>query len=111
MANRSFNRLQALEKEVKHLHLKVVTDGSGDVVSFDGLGVASVSHAADVYTITLQDKYVSFKHVSCISGVAANFQLNSEDVNGDKTVVVEASVTQASTDLYVHLVLKNTTVK
>jgi len=111
MASRNFNRLQALEKEIKKLYVKISTDGSADVSSIDGLGVESVSHAANVYTIILQDKYVSFKHVSAISGVAADFQVNSEDVAGAKSVVIESSVAQNSTDIYVELVLKNTTVK
>ncbi len=107
MANRNFNRHQSLEKEIKSLQLKFETDGSGDVSSFSGLGVASVSHAANVYTITLDDAYVEFKHALAISGVAANWTVNSEDVAGAKTIVIESSAAQASTNVYVNIELKN----
>ena len=111
IANRRFQRLQSLEREVKKLHVKVTTDGSGDVSSIEGLGVTSVSHSSDQYTITLDDKYVSFWGASAISGVAADFIVVSEDVDGAKTVVLDASVTQASTVIYVELTLKNSNVR
>lgn len=110
MANRSFNRLQALQKEVKKLQVTINTDGSGDVTSIEGTGVASVAHSSDQYTITLDDKYSKFLGVSAISGVAANMTVASEAVSTSKTVVIEASVTQASTSIYVELTLKNSSV-
>ena len=110
MANRSFNRLQALEKEIKQLHLKIVTDGSGDVTSISGAGIASVSHTTDTYTITLEDKYVSFKGATVLPGVHATSILVSEDVNGAKTVVIDLSATQVSVDVHVIIHVKNTTV-
>lgn len=111
MANRRFQRAQNLEKEVKSLFLTIVTDGSGDVSSIDGLGVESVSHSANEYTITLEDKFTSLRHVSAISGVQATFALTSSDVNSGKTIVIEASALQASTEVSVRLDLKNTDVK
>ena len=110
MANRNFNRLQALEKEVKHLHVKVVTDASGDVVSIDGLGVESVSHAANVYSIVLQDKYSSFKSISAMSSVAANYSVDVSNLSS-KQIDLESSVLQASTEIYVQICLKNTNIK
>lgn len=50
-------------------------------------------------------------HVSAISGVASSFQINSEDVNGAKTIAVEASIAQASTTLRIEITLKNSSVK
>ena len=111
MANRRFNRLQALEKEVKKLQIKINTDGSADVSSVEGLGVESVAHAANQYTITLQDKYNKLVGVSVIGGVAASFHVVSHDVVSAKTVVVESSAAQASTEVFVELSLKNTSVE
>lgn len=108
MANRRFQRLQALEREVKVLHAKISTDGSGDVTATSGLGVASAVHSANAYTITLEDKYNELLHVNVISGVAASHVITSEDVSGAKTVVITASALQASTDIRVELHLKNT---
>lgn len=110
MANRRFQRQQALEKEIKTLFVKVTTDGSGDVTSIDGLGVESVSHSSNVYTITLEDKYSSLKHVSPISNVAADWTLDASSFSS-KQIDVEASVVQASTDIYIKIVVKNTDVK
>jgi hypothetical protein len=109
MANRRFQRLQALQKEVKKLHVKISTDGSADVSSISGVGISSVAHAANVYTITLDDKYNDFLGASVISGVAANYSIDSVDVQ-NKTVAIEASVAQASTEILVELILKNTSV-
>ena len=110
MANRRFQRVQALEREVKILHAKITTDGSGDVTATSGLGVESASHSTNVYTITLEDKYNELLHVNVISGVAADITLTAEDVDGAKTVEITSSVTQASTDIRVELHLKNTSV-
>lgn len=110
MANRNFNRHQSLEKEIKSLHLKITTDGSSDVSSIEGLGFSSVSHAANVYTVNLDDKYSQFFGMSVISGVSADFKLNSESVNSSKQIVFEASVAQASTDIYLVVHLKNSSV-
>lgn len=110
MANRNFNRLQSLEKEVKILNLKITTDGSADVASISGLGFASVSHNADVYTITLQDKFTSLVGINVISKTACNFKLNSEDVASAKTVEIEASASNTSSVIYVTLFLKNSNI-
>lgn len=111
MANRRFQRMQSLEREVKKLYARITTDGSGDVVSIKGVGVESVSHASNVYTIVLEDRYVEFLGASAISGVSASWHVDSETVSSDKEVVVEASAAQASTVVYVELNLKNTTVE
>lgn len=107
MASRNFNRLQALDKEIKILTLKITTDGSADVSSISGSGFASASHSAGVYTITLQDKFVSLDGLSVISKTACNFKLNSETVSSTKTVVVQASASNTSSVIYVTLYLKN----
>ena len=110
MANRRFQRLQALQKEVKKLHVKITTDGSGDVTATSGTGITSAAHAANVYTITLDDKYNEFLGAAVLAGVAATHHLNAEDISGAKTVAIEFSATQASTDIHIELILKNTSV-
>ncbi len=110
MANRQFHRMQALQKEVKKLQVKVSTDGSADVVSSVGTGIASVAHAANAYTVTLEDKYNDIIGVSVIGGVSASWHVDSADVKVAKTVVVESSAAQASTEIYIELTLKNTSV-
>ena len=110
MANRNFQRLQALQKQVKKLHVKISTDGSGDVSSISGTGITSVAHAANVYTITLDDKYSQFLGASVLPGVIANYNLDSEDVSNAKTVAIEFSAAQVSVDVYVEIIVKNTSV-
>lgn len=109
MANRRFQRLQSLDKEVKILNLKITTDGSGDVTASGDLGVESVSHSANVYTITLEDKYSSLKGISVISGVAADWTVDASSFSS-KQIDIEASAVQASTEIYVQIVVKNTDV-
>ena len=111
MANRRFQRMQALQKEVKKLHVVINTDGSGDVSSIEGVGIDSVQHAANVYTITLEDKYNKFLGAHVLPAAAANFHLDSEDVDGAKTVAIEFSAVQASGKIHVELSLKNTSVE
>lgn len=110
MANRNFNRLQALEKEIKHLYVKIETDGSGDVVSIDGLGVESVSHSSNVYSIILQDKYNSFKAMNAMSSVSADYSVDASSLSS-KQIDLESSVLQASTEIYVQICLKNTNIR
>lgn len=111
MANRRFQRLQALQKEVKKIHVKINTDGSGDVSSISGVGVESVAHAANLYTITLEDKYNDFLGASVLPGVSASHNLDSEDVSNSKEVAIQMSALQASTTIHVELILKNTSVE
>lgn len=110
MANRRFQRLQALQKEIKKLHVKITTDGSGDVTAIVGTGIASVSHAAGTYTITLEDKYNVFIGAAVLPGVSSAFNLNAEDVSGAKTVDIDLAVSQASVDIHVEIMVKNTSV-
>lgn len=111
MANRRFQRHQSLEKEMKSLQVKISTDGSGDVSSVDGLGIASVSHSLNAYTITLDDKYSKLLGVSVIGPVTATWHVDSHDVVSAKTIVVEASALQASGDIFVVIDVKNSDVK
>ena len=109
MANVGFNRVQAREKEIKLVHLKVTTDGASDVTAIDSLGVASVEQtAADTYTITLKDAYVEFRGASVTPGVTSGHSVSNVDVKSAKTLEVNFGASQASTEFYVTLHLKNT---
>lgn len=93
MANRNFNRFQALEKEVKALYAEVSIAGSGAPTLVRGLGVASiVRDSAGLYTITLQDKYNRLMNVSVAHVAAAPAtlipQVAAEDVDNARTVQI-----------------------
>jgi hypothetical protein len=121
MANRSFNRRQSLEKEVKDLYIKISIGASGapTLASRASYGAASiVRNSAGDYTLTLQDKYSSLKFMEAIlldpDAEDIRFQLKSETVNTDKKVnfftLTGASATDPSNGsaILLKLELKNT---
>jgi hypothetical protein len=121
LANRNFNRKQALEKEVKDLFAKITFGASGAPTLTTGYGIASiVRDEAGTYTLTLADKYVSFKHASGTflksSAEDIRLQLTDEDVSTDKTVEFKTLTGASATDpssgagLFLQIVVKNTTV-
>lgn len=118
MANRNFNRVQALEKEIKELFMEVTIGATGAPTVVQALGVTSIArNGAGDYTITLDDKYNSLKFFEAIqldtSAQDINFQLHSEDVDGAKTIrflcLTGASATELASGnkLYVKIELKN----
>lgn len=121
MANRNFNRRQALEKEVKDIYAKASVAAAGAPTLTSTIGVASlVRNGAGDYTLTLQDKYNSLKwaDVKVIDDTAQDLtiQIHSEDVADAKTVrflCLEAGVETDPADgaqLLIKLELKNTSV-
>jgi hypothetical protein len=123
MANRSFNRLQALDKEVKQIYARVTIGASGapTLVAADSVGVASISRvSAGLYTITLQDTYNKLVYGNCevrtpsAEDIKAN--LVTESVSSAKTVQFRCVAVATATDpasgdsLYVVLHLKNSSV-
>lgn len=123
MANRRFNRLQSLTREVKHVHVKVNIGASGaPTVDSNVVGVESVTRdSAGVYIITLEDKYSSLVGCKVMQEAAAaedlTFQIESEDVAGAKTVQIQCKAAAVETDpsngskLYIELALKNTDIR
>ena len=97
MANRNFNRVQALDKEVKFLFL-TATIGSGGDPTLDtskSVGIKSISDTAvGEYDITLgtpggsADKYPSLLFVQCFltdsaaisTGGGVSFQIETDDI-------------------------------
>jgi len=66
MANRNYNRYQALEKEVKTLFAKVAIGSTGapTIDASKSLGIASITRTgAGAYEVTLQDKYMRLMHL------------------------------------------------
>lgn len=122
MANRNFNRKQALEKEVKEIYADIAIGASGAPTLTEGLGIASVVRSAPgVYTITLQDKYnrlmAAQVSIAAASAEEIQSQLVSEDVSGAKTVVfrcIDTSTAEVDPDsgdrILVRLDLKNSSV-
>lgn len=122
MANRGFNRKQALEKEVKELFVLLTFGSSGAVTMTKGVGIASVSKTSTgLYKITLQDKYVSLKSVSgtfeSTSAEDIRVQVKDETVSTTKIIniftLTGASETSpaSGTKLYVKIEVKNTSVE
>jgi hypothetical protein len=98
MANRNFNRKQALDKEIKEIYAKVSVGASGapTMDASRSVGVASVArNSAGRYTITLQDAYMHLHQLShslqFAAGAPASAQMviRSEAVDTAKTIVVE----------------------
>ncbi len=119
MANRAFNRRQALEKEVKDLYAKVTIGASGAPTLVSPVGIASiVRNSAGNYTLTLQDKYISLKFFrvsfKASSAQDMNAQIIAEDVASAKTVNFVCLTGASATDpasgqtMLIKLELKNT---
>lgn len=121
MANRNFNRRQALEKEIKDIYLKVAIGSSGapTVANGNGIGIASiVRNSAGNYSITLEDAYVSLKSFSAIhlasSAQDLTYQIISETVATTKIINFVCLTAGTPTDiasgstLLVNIELKNT---
>ena len=124
MANRNFNRYQALEKEVKVIYAEVAIGASGaPTLSSAGLGVASVSrNSAGDYDFVLEDKYTRLMHFGVTQEAASaedlTFQVKSEDVAGStKTINFVCKAAAVETDpssgskLFIRIELKNSSVK
>ena len=91
MANRSFNRKQALEREVKELYADIAIGSSGAPTLSRGTGVASISRTSTgLYVLTLSDAYQRLMacQVSILSASAEDIhpQLVSESVASAKTI-------------------------
>lgn len=116
MANRNFNRFQALEKEVKSLYAEIDIAADGTASLTRGLGVESAAlDGSDNIQITLQDKYNRLMHVSVVEVsatplLASPVGVVSEDVAGAKTIVLSNADTLSSTKLLVRIDVKNSSV-
>lgn len=123
MANRNFNRMQALTKEAKVLYAKVNIGSTGapTLVARDSIGVASISRdSAGVYDLTLDDKYNSLLYfdVMMLEATAEDltFQVESEDVDGTKVIKFQCKAADTETDpsdgstLLIKIEVKNSSV-
>ena len=97
MANRNFNRVQALDKEVKFLFLTATIGSGGDPTLNESksVGIKSISDTAvGEYDITLgtpggaTDKYSSLLFLQCVltdtatisTGGGVSFQIEADDI-------------------------------
>lgn len=121
MANRTFNKKQALEKEVKEIYVDIAIGGTGAPTLTRGTGVASVARSSTgVYLITLQDKYMRLMaaQASVVTPSAEDIevQLAAESVASAKTVTLRCHTAGVATDpasgdrILVRLDLKNSSV-
>jgi|TARA_R100000084_G_scaffold106752_1_gene65419 hypothetical protein len=103
MANRSFNRAQALDKEVKFLFLEATIGSGGDptLVENKSVGIKSISDSAvGEYDITLgipggdSDKYPALLYAQAIllegdaigTDGGISFQIEAETVSSDGVI-------------------------
>ncbi len=121
MANRSYNRRQSLEKQVKDLYALVSIGASGAPTLTSGTGIASITRtSAGLYQVTLQDKYNSLKFVEgvIVKSTAEDIQVTvkAEDVDGAKTIDLFTLAGAVATDpssgsqLLIKIEVKNTSV-
>lgn len=118
MANRNYNRKQALEKEVKELYAQVSIGASGAPTLVKAWGTTSITrNSAGLYTVLLDDKYTRLMDLHVIQKVTSAenlvFQLVAESVNSAKTVQFRCCASGVATDpssgstLFITLNLKN----
>ena len=103
MANRNYNRKQALEKEIKSLYADVAIGSSGAATVTKALGIATVAKSATGrYTVTLDDKYTRLMHVDVVLLDSASkdltFQLVSETVSSTKVIIFACKAAATDTD-------------
>lgn len=121
MANRNWQRRQALEHEVKDLYARVTIGASGAPTLVSPAGIASISRtSAGLYVLTLQDNYASLKFFNGVhqnsSAEDLNFQISAEDVLSAKTITFRTLAGAVATDpangdvLLLKIEVKNTTV-
>jgi hypothetical protein len=124
LANRNFNRKQALDKEIKEIYARVTIGASGapTLVAADSMGVASISRSsAGLYVLTLQDKYMKLRHadIHVVTPTAEDIKANvvSEAVATAKTVTFRTVAVATATDpasgdsLLISLQLKNSSAR
>lgn len=93
MADRSFNRRQSLEKEVKDLYVRISfgSTGAPTLVAGSSYGASSITrNSAGDYSLIMQDSYSSLKFVEGIflSSTAQDIrlQLKSEAINASNSI-------------------------
>ena len=103
MANRLWNRFQALEKEVKSLYAEVAIGATGAPTLTSGLGVTSIARdSAGVYIITLDDKYTRLMAFNCMMYEATaediTFQVEVAAVATTKTIQFQCKAGSTETE-------------
>lgn len=122
IADRNFNRKQALEKEVKELYADIAIGASGAPTITKALGITSITrNSAGLYTMVLNDKYNRLMSVQISQLVSSAqdivFQLVSETVSAStKNIVFRAQAAAVATDpasgsrLLIQINVKNSSV-
>ena len=118
MANRTFQDVQAVEREIKILATTLSAVNTTTPVATPSLGIEKVEEdSSGNYTITLKDKYNSLLCAQVTLGCSDGTQgltaafVKSEDVAGAKTIVIDTTGSADVNDsMHVTLFLKNTSV-
>ena len=89
MANRNFNRMQALNKEVKVIAGRLEDDDTANA----GLGWSGANSTTGIYIITLEDKYSAL--LACTATIQSttgaddfNVCIAAHDVSSAKTITL-----------------------
>ena len=90
MANRTFNNVQALDREVKFIIGQVLLSAAAAVSSIVGKGFSAAKTGTGLYTITLQDKYPSLLSAQFAVAEAGNSAVIAKLVS--ETVVTDGKV-------------------
>lgn len=123
MANRDFKTIRALSRGLNIVNGSFAPQGSSAPASVLGIGFSVVRTSQGLFTITLQDKYISLQSGDCQLQLATaadrRCQLGSVDVVSAKTVqvrvvdsagAVQDVAADANNRVHFTLVLKNSTV-
>ena len=122
MANSTFHRVQSKVRELKILTAKVSIGASGAPTLTSSDGVASiVRDSAGVYIVTLDEKFNELHgfHPMLLEATAEDltFQVESEDVDGAKTIQFQCKAADVETDpsdgsaLLLTILVKNSGIK
>jgi hypothetical protein len=123
MANRQFQQFQGtLDKGVVHIQGSFAPQGTSAPTTVRGTGFSVARTSAGLFTITLQDKYMSLiagdAQVQLAAAADLVAQIGNVDVSSAKTVEIRILAAAVATDIsanannrvHFNLILKNSTV-
>lgn len=123
MANRTWQKIQALNQGLIILVFSFLPAGSSAPTGVSGRGIASVVRdSAGVFIVTLEDTYQELMGcdmtIMMAAGTDISPQLEGEDVAGAGTVTIRTVVAEVETDIaadpdnrvFVTLTLRNSSV-
>jgi hypothetical protein len=118
MANRDFKTVQALNRGIKHIALRIKSNGTSAPEIEDGLGATVARVSTGLWRITLADKYVSVLHVGAqVLTATASDEIAQVAAIGTQVIDIRTTSAGSVADLAsgdkltVLIVARNSTVK